>query len=176
LRGRLEHFRDVLIVDATFISLYQDAEDVYRATGDDQTGLKLHLIESLSTGLPTRFLADSEWRLTEQFFSNPNYRNIILITLIRIQPLDTTTMQQTTAASQAPTSNHTQRATATSEFVVATLVFAGLLTLIAAPGVILGMALGAGVVTLGRRLKERGYSFGRRMSTARPKITRKGIA
>ncbi|QZA88273.1 IS4 family transposase [Salinarchaeum sp. IM2453] len=55
LRGRLEHFRDVLIVDATFISLYQDAKDVYRATGDDQAGLKLHLTESLSTGLPTRF-------------------------------------------------------------------------------------------------------------------------
>ena len=54
LRGRLEHFRDVLIVDATFISLYQDAKDVYRATGDDQAGLKLHLTESLSTGLPTR--------------------------------------------------------------------------------------------------------------------------
>ncbi|SDK15652.1 IS4 transposase [Halovenus aranensis] len=55
LRGRLEHFRDVLIVDATFISLYQDAKDVYRATGDDQAGLKLHLTESLSSGLPTRF-------------------------------------------------------------------------------------------------------------------------
>ena len=55
MRGRLEHFREVLIVDATFISLYQDAKDVYRATGDDQAGLKLHLTESLSTGLPTRF-------------------------------------------------------------------------------------------------------------------------
>lgn len=55
LRGRLEHFRDVLIVDATFISLYQDANDVYTASGDDQAGLKVHLTESLSTGLPTRF-------------------------------------------------------------------------------------------------------------------------
>ena len=55
LRGRLEHFRDVLIADATFISLYQDAADVYTATGDDQAGLKLHLTESLSSGLPTRF-------------------------------------------------------------------------------------------------------------------------
>jgi IS4 transposase len=54
LRGRLEHFRDVLIVDATFISLYHDASDVYAATGDDEAGLKLHLTESLSTGLPTR--------------------------------------------------------------------------------------------------------------------------
>ena len=55
LRGRLNRFRDVLAVDATFISLYQDAQDVYTATGDDEAGLKLHLTESLSTGLPTRY-------------------------------------------------------------------------------------------------------------------------
>jgi IS4 transposase len=55
LNGRLERFRDVLIADATIVSLYQDAADVYAATGDDQSELKLHLIESLSTGLPTRF-------------------------------------------------------------------------------------------------------------------------
>lgn len=55
LRGRLEHFRDILIIDATFVSVYQDDKDVYRATGDDQVGLKLHLTESLSAGLPTRF-------------------------------------------------------------------------------------------------------------------------
>ena len=55
LNGRLECFRDVLIADATIVSLYQDATDVYAATGDDQAGLKLHLTESLSTGLPTRF-------------------------------------------------------------------------------------------------------------------------
>jgi IS4 transposase len=55
LNGRLERFRDVLIADATIVSLYEDAADVYAATGDDQAGLKLHLTESLSTGLPTRF-------------------------------------------------------------------------------------------------------------------------
>lgn len=54
LNGRLERFRDVLIADATIVSLYQDAAEVYAATGDDQAGLKLHLTESLSTGLPTR--------------------------------------------------------------------------------------------------------------------------
>ncbi|UHQ98313.1 IS4 family transposase (plasmid) [Natrinema zhouii] len=54
LSGRLERFRDVLIVDATVISLYQDAKDVY-ALDDDRAGAKLHLTESLSTGLPTRF-------------------------------------------------------------------------------------------------------------------------
>jgi len=55
LNGRLERFRDVLIADATIVSLYQDAADVYTATGEDQAELKLHLTESLSTGLPTRF-------------------------------------------------------------------------------------------------------------------------
>jgi IS4 transposase len=54
LNGRLERFRDVLIADATIVSLYEDAADVYAATGDGQAGLKLHLTESLSTGLPTR--------------------------------------------------------------------------------------------------------------------------
>jgi len=55
LNGRLERFRDVLIADATIVSLYHDAADVYAATGDNQSELKLHLTESLSTGLPTRF-------------------------------------------------------------------------------------------------------------------------
>ncbi|WP_049911659.1 IS4-like element ISH32 family transposase [Natrinema limicola] len=55
LSGRLERFRDVLIADGSIVSLYQDAADVYAATGDDQAGLKLHLTESLSTGLPTRY-------------------------------------------------------------------------------------------------------------------------
>ena len=40
LNGRLERFRDVLIADATIVSLYEDAADVYAATGDDQAGVK----------------------------------------------------------------------------------------------------------------------------------------
>lgn len=58
LRGRLEQFRDVLIRDATFISLYNDAADVYNLR-EDVAGAKLHLTESLSTGLPTN------WRTTD---------------------------------------------------------------------------------------------------------------
>jgi hypothetical protein len=54
LRGHFEHFRDVLIVDATFISLSQDAADVYTATGEGQAGLKLHLTESLFSDLTLR--------------------------------------------------------------------------------------------------------------------------
>jgi len=59
LNGRLERFRDVLIADSTIVSLYQDAADVYAATGEDQAELKLHLTESLSTGLPTRYQTTS---------------------------------------------------------------------------------------------------------------------
>ncbi len=55
LNGRLKRFRDVLIADSTIVSLYQDAADVYPATGDNQAELKLHLTESLSTGPPTRY-------------------------------------------------------------------------------------------------------------------------
>jgi IS4 transposase len=54
LSGRLEGFRDVLIVDVTAISLYRDAQDVY-TLDEDRAGTNLHLTESLSTGLPTRF-------------------------------------------------------------------------------------------------------------------------
>ena len=38
---------------ATLISLYKDGRGVY-ALDDDRAGAKLHLTESLSTGLPTR--------------------------------------------------------------------------------------------------------------------------
>jgi IS4 transposase len=59
LRGRLERFRDVLIVDETFLSLYQDAADVYVGYREDHPGAKLHVVESLASGLPTR------WRTTD---------------------------------------------------------------------------------------------------------------
>jgi putative transposase len=42
------------IVDATFISLYHDAKDVYTVSSDDQARLQVHFTESLSTGLPAR--------------------------------------------------------------------------------------------------------------------------
>jgi len=57
LNGRLDRFRDVLIADGTIVNLYEDATDVYTATGEDQAGLKLHLTESLSTALVNRWTA-----------------------------------------------------------------------------------------------------------------------
>ena len=66
LRGRLESIRDVPIRDVTFISLYNDAVDVY-SLHKGVAGAKLHLTESLSTGLPTdRRIADGSTRENSQ--------------------------------------------------------------------------------------------------------------
>jgi len=53
--GRLDRFRDVLIPDTTVITLYQSLIDAYPGSGDEHAGAKLHLVESVSTGLPTQF-------------------------------------------------------------------------------------------------------------------------
>lgn len=55
LDGRLALFRDVLIADTTFVMLYQSLIDAYPGYGDDHAGAKLHVVESVSTGLPTQF-------------------------------------------------------------------------------------------------------------------------
>lgn len=55
LDGRLDRFRDVLIPDTTAVTLYQSLIDTYRGYGDDHAGAKLHVVESVSTGVPTQF-------------------------------------------------------------------------------------------------------------------------
>jgi len=71
LSGRLERFRDVLIVDASIVSLCQDNTDVYAATGNDQAAVKLYLTESLSTGLPTEFqTTDAKTQERSQLFTD----------------------------------------------------------------------------------------------------------
>jgi len=54
LRGRLHRFRDVIIADDTFIQLYKDAGDAFAGYRDEYPGAKLHVTESLSTGVPTQ--------------------------------------------------------------------------------------------------------------------------
>lgn len=93
---------------------------------------------------------------------------------MRTQTVDTNTMQQTTTSKHAANNTHNQKTNATGEFVAAILVLAGLLTFMFAPGFVLGIALGAGAVTLGKRLGGN-YDFGRNESTTAPKIKRKGV-
>jgi len=54
LRGRLERFRDVIILDKTFIPLYEDAADVFAGYREEFPGAQLNVAESLSTGQPTK--------------------------------------------------------------------------------------------------------------------------
>ena len=53
--GRLDRFRDVLIPDTTVVTLYRSLIDSYPGYGEKHAGAKLHLVESVSTGLPTQF-------------------------------------------------------------------------------------------------------------------------
>jgi IS4 transposase len=55
LQGRLDGFRDVFLVDMTVVTLYQSLTDKFPGYGDDHVGAKLHVVESVSTGLPTQF-------------------------------------------------------------------------------------------------------------------------
>lgn len=55
LHGRLNRFRDVLITDTTVVTLYQSLIGDFSGYGDDHAGAKLHVVESVSTGLPTQF-------------------------------------------------------------------------------------------------------------------------
>lgn len=52
--GRLDRFRDVLIPDTTVVTLYQSLIDNYPGSSNDHAGAKLHILESVSTGLPTQ--------------------------------------------------------------------------------------------------------------------------
>lgn len=55
LDGRLNRFRDVLIPDTTLVTLYLSLTETFPGYGDDHAGAKLHVIESVTTGLPTQF-------------------------------------------------------------------------------------------------------------------------
>jgi IS4 transposase len=55
LDGRLDRFRDVLIPDTTVVTLYRSLAEKFPGSGDDHAGVKLHVVESVSTGLPTQF-------------------------------------------------------------------------------------------------------------------------
>jgi len=53
--GRLDRFQNVLVLDTTVVTLYQSLTNSFPGSGDDHAGAKLHVVESVSTGLPTQF-------------------------------------------------------------------------------------------------------------------------
>lgn len=53
--GRFARFHDVLILDTTVVTLYQSLTNSFPGCGEDHAGAKLHVVESVSTGLPTQF-------------------------------------------------------------------------------------------------------------------------
>jgi len=55
LDGRLDRFRDVLIPDTAVVMLYRSLAEKFAGYGGDHAGAKLHVVESVSTGLPTQF-------------------------------------------------------------------------------------------------------------------------
>jgi len=80
LRGRLERFRDVLIADASFVSLVDSAANVYNAHHEDTAGATVHLTESLSTGLPTRFeITDGSVHERSRFRVGPWVADALLV-------------------------------------------------------------------------------------------------
>ena len=50
-----KRFRDVLVPDTTVVTLYQSLTDSFPGSGDKHAGAKLHVVESVSTDLPTQF-------------------------------------------------------------------------------------------------------------------------
>lgn len=55
LQGRFDQFREVFLIDMIVITLYQSLLGVFPGSGNDHAGAKLHVVEAVSTGLPTDF-------------------------------------------------------------------------------------------------------------------------
>ena len=51
----MDRFHDVLIPDTTVVTLYRSLIETFPGYGDDHAGSKLHVVESVSTGLPRQF-------------------------------------------------------------------------------------------------------------------------
>jgi IS4 transposase len=80
LQGRFDQFRDVFIIDMTVITLYQSLLGVYPGYGDDHAGAKLHVVEAVSTGLPTEFtITDARTHESTQLSTGPWVENALLL-------------------------------------------------------------------------------------------------
>ena len=80
LQGRFDQFREVFIIDMTVITLYQSLLGVFPGYGDDHAGAKLHVVEAVSTGLPTEFtITDARTHESTQLSTGPWVENALLL-------------------------------------------------------------------------------------------------
>jgi hypothetical protein len=70
----------VFVVDATVITLFQKLFEESPGFGDDHAGAKLHVVESVSTGLPTEFsITNARTHESTQSFTGPCMENALLL-------------------------------------------------------------------------------------------------
>ena len=80
LQGRFEQFREVFIADATVITLYQSLFETFPGYGDDHAGAKLHVVEAVSSGLPSEFsITDARTHEFTQLSTGPWVENALLL-------------------------------------------------------------------------------------------------
>jgi len=80
LQGRFDQFREVFLIDATVITLYQSLIGKFPGYGDDHAGAKLHVVEAVSTGLPTEFtITDARTHESTQLATGPWVENALLL-------------------------------------------------------------------------------------------------
>jgi IS4 transposase len=80
LQGRFEQFREVFIADMTVITLFQSLFETFPGYGDDHAGAKLHVVEAVSTGLPTEFsITDARTHEFTELSTGPWVENALLL-------------------------------------------------------------------------------------------------
>jgi IS4 transposase len=80
LQGRFDQFREVFLIDMTVITLYQSLLGVFPGYGDDHAGAKLHVVEAVSTGLPTEFtITDARTHESTQLSTGPWVEDALLL-------------------------------------------------------------------------------------------------
>jgi IS4 transposase len=80
LQGRFEQFREVFIADMTVITLYQSLFETFPGYGDDHAGAKLHVVEAVSSGLPTEFsITDARTHEFTELSTGPWVENALLL-------------------------------------------------------------------------------------------------
>ena len=80
LEGRFEQFEEVFLVDMTVITLVRRLVEEFPGYGDDHAGAKLHVVEAVSTGLPSEFtITDARTHESTQLSTGPWMENALLL-------------------------------------------------------------------------------------------------